>query len=519
MQGTAALERDRPFRGGRSGAVVVGVGTAVSAFLYVAMRASTAWSMNQIHSFAGYCQRVQPPDAYPCHMTFTAPGRGYLAAALLVWVGLAGLTLVLALAGRGAWSFVPLVALGVVQGVVWMFPDQLEALPWLGVRSTPRWMPPVGVGYWAGHGLRASLADLALLASPALLVLWVFRPEGVSLTWRRRPAFVLSTLVCLAIGATIAWFVDGTTWRSLGYSTGIPIWVPAVVVASFGLLLPAGGRRPWSIGLVAVVLSGGPSALVLSASLRMPTTLWFAQAVPLAAIGLLSTAAEPLALRWERRREGPELVRPPGPRHPLRPVVALNALAAGLLAVSVVAASADPLPVRLETALPTFLGLRERAQDVRAEEDLLAALRSFDTYRVTHGSARGFDAAQGRVGDQSLLWADSATQAGHLTMSVVRATPTLVRIVTRSASGIAFCAQSRRSSSWSPTYGSGGGSDRAVALDRAQARCAAAPLTPAAIPVLPVATLCDGVDQDRSSSAAPCSTSSRTRSPTRAAGW
>ncbi|MGZ4150239.1 MAG: hypothetical protein ACXVQJ_09390 [Actinomycetota bacterium] len=497
MQATAAVVRDRLVHGGRAGTAVVSAGTALAAFLYVAMRASTARSVSQIHSFAGYCQRVQPPDPYPCHMAFTGQARAYLAATLLLWIGLAGVALVLALAGRGLWSFAPLLALPLARGFAWLRPEQLTALPWLGVRSSPYFTNELGQGYWASHGLRASLADLALLAAPAALVLLIRRPPRAGLSWRGRPAFVLTTLLCLAAGATVAWFTGGSTWQSLGYSNGIEIWLPAAVMASFGLLLPRGPWRPWSIGVAAVLLSSGPSALLLSSFLRMPTTLWFAQALPLAAIGLLASSAEPLAVRWERRKERGTAEPARARSSRLRPVVVLHALALGLVAVSVVAASADPLGIQIGTALPTYLGLRERAQDVRAKEDLLAALRSFDTYRFTHGFARGFEAAQGRVGNPSLLWADSATQAGHLTMSVVRATPTLVRIVTLSASGAAFCAQSTRSSGWSPTYGSGAGSDRAVALDRAETRCGAAPLTRATIPVLPVATLCDGVDQDQ----------------------
>ena len=56
----------------------VAIGSAVSAALYLAMRSATARSIPQMFSFSGYCERVNPPDVYPCHVATGAPARGWL---------------------------------------------------------------------------------------------------------------------------------------------------------------------------------------------------------------------------------------------------------------------------------------------------------------------------------------------------------------------------------------------------------------------------------------------------------
>ena len=507
MQATASLERVAATLGRRPRVMLVGLGSAVAAFIYVAMRASTARSVAHLHSFAGYCERVQPPDAYPCHMTFTAPTRAYLLATLLIWVGLAGIALVLALGGRGAWSFAPLVALGVVQAVVWLFPAQLEGLPLLGVQGHPYWAGGTvagGAGYWAGHSLRASLVDLALLATPGLLALAAVRPARLRLTWRGRPRFVLTTIASLAAGATVAWFADGVTWRNLGYSTGIPIWAPAAAIATFGLLLPRAAWKPWSIGLAAILLSGGPSVLLVSSALGLPTTLWFAGAAPLAAIGALASAAEPIAIRWEQRTAPPArgTGRAVASRGSVRPVVLLDALVVGLLVATVVAASADALPVRLETALPTYLGLRERADRARGEQDLLMAIHAFATFRDRRAGTP-FDAAAGSRLEPALTWRDVTEHTGrfvHFVISVSRPRPSIVRFTTLTPSG-ALCAEATSRSGWMPTYGVGEitwGNGVARSARTAIGACGSQPLTLASIPDLaPVAAaMCDGEDHD-----------------------
>jgi hypothetical protein len=128
------------------------------------MRAATARSLTGVFAFEGYCERVDPPDAYPCHTPFTGPARAYLVGVLIVWITLAGIPFVLALAGRGVWSLTPLVALVTVQLGGWILPDAVTIVPWLGVEASPFWTSEIGAGYWSEHLTRAVVADVVLLA-------------------------------------------------------------------------------------------------------------------------------------------------------------------------------------------------------------------------------------------------------------------------------------------------------------------------------------------------------------------
>jgi hypothetical protein len=480
----------------------VAIGSAVSAALYLAMRSATARSIPQVFSFSGYCERVNPPDVYPCHVATGAPARAWLVASLLIWLALAGVTLVLALAGRGASSFVPLATLVVAQLAASFWPEQLSVLPWLGVRDNPFWTSELGAGYWAAHHASAVVADVLLLATPAVLAMAFLRPSRVPLIWRGRPAFVRSTLLCLFGSGLIAWFAEGTTWDALGFSAGISLWVPGAVLTVYALLLPRVRGRSSSIAFAAILLSSGPSALIASASLDMTTTLWFALVLPLIVMGSVASAAERVAVWWERRADPSDDERRPPPLvddATVRPMVVVNAVAVGLLAVSVIAASADPLPARIGTALPTYLGIRERAQDARSKQNLLQALDAANAFRAAAGSAAGFDAVGGQVLQPALRWSDGAVPERDLTVSVLRSTPNLVRVATVSASGAAFCAQATSADGWSATYGAGarhGTEGVARSLREAVARCAAEPFSAADLPELPVATLCDGLDRD-----------------------
>lgn len=503
MDATLPLGAERRrTRSTRLAAAVVGVGSAVSAALYLAMRSATARSIPQVFSFAGYCERVNPPDVYPCHVATGGPTRAWLVASLLIWVALAGVTLVLALAGRGALSFVPLATLVVAQMAASIWPQQLSVLPWLGVRDNPFWTSEVGAGYWAAHHGSAVAADVLLLATPAVLALAFLRPRRVALTWRGRPAFIRSTVLCLFGAGLVAWFAEGATWETLGSSAGITLWVPGAVLTAYALLLPRVRGRPSSIAFAAILLSSGPSALIASVSLDMTTTLWFAPVLPLIAMGLIASAAEPVAVWWERRADPSAGERPLPPLvdgATIRPAVMVNAVAVGLLIVSVIAASADPLPARIGTALPTYLGIRERAQDARSKQNLLQALDAATAFRAVAGSASVFDAAAGRVLDAALRWSDRAVPERDLTMSVLRSTPNLVRVATVSPSGATFCAQATAAAGWSATYGTGpqrGAQGIAGSMREAVARCGDEPFSAADLPELPVATLCDGIDRD-----------------------
>jgi hypothetical protein len=146
--------------------------------------------------------------------------------------------------------------------------------------------------------------------------------------------------------------------------------------------------------------------------------------------------------------------------------------------------------------LPTYLGIRDRAQDARAVMNVIAALDAAAAQRA--GTRSRFDAEAGATSAPSLRWSDGPAER-ELTVAVLRSTPTLVRVGTISASGAAVCGQASADDGWAPTYGVG--SSRGTlgarrAFTEAVARCGDRPLDADAVPDLPVDTMCDGIDRD-----------------------
>ena len=81
----------------------------------------------------------------------------------------------------------------------------------------------------------------------------------------------------------------------------------------------------------------------------------------------------------------------PGERSRVRRIAVANALAAGLVAVSLLAARFDPLPVEIATALPTYLGARHLMSDVFVRTQLGEGIAAMDAYHADHSTFRGFD--------------------------------------------------------------------------------------------------------------------------------
>jgi hypothetical protein len=155
--------------------------------------------------------------------------------------------------------------------------------------------------------------------------------------------------------------------------------------------------------------------------------------------------------------------------------------------------------VQIGTPLPTYLGIRDRAQDARAKLNLLDALEAATAFRASNPEPATFDAATGRVLEPSLRWTDSARAPRSLTVIVLRASSDLVRLATLSASGAAICTQATRAAGWAPTYGVGeqhGTDGAARSLADAVNGCDHEPFTSATVPSLPVDTMCDGIDRD-----------------------
>ena len=100
------------------------------------------------------------------------------------------------------------------------------------------------------------------------------------------------------------------------------------------------------------------------------------------------------------------------------------------------------IAILIAIAIPTFLGLRKRAQDRAAQSDLrnaLTAAKAFytdeDTYNPTAGA---FDAGEGQTIEPSLTWNDLLASVEGA-VSVREVTDDTVLLTTLSASGDYFC--------------------------------------------------------------------------------
>ena len=308
-------------------------------------------------------------------------------------------------------------------------------------------------------------------------------------------------------------------------------WQGLASIAVFGALLGPNRRWwPWSVAPVAVLLSLGPMVAVLTVPQRLQIWSYFGTAVPLAVVGLLWAAWWPLSVAITKKARRTDLgvdperalavplepeeeeippTRVPRPQQrAVRPGVVLNSLAISLLAIALIMFRADPAPIQIGAALPTFLGARVQWQDVRTRLDLRQAMSTMDAYAAAHGGYLGFTAARGAQSDRSLAWADLADVARdqpvpRLTM-IVTTQGTRARIGAMSESGAAFCIG--RGGPHRPlTYGRASATpgaegwassarpvDAKTLLDRALATCAQAPWTTRLLTALPVGSLCAG---------------------------
>jgi hypothetical protein len=441
-----------------------------------------AADLERTRQWSGFCQRVHPPDTYPCHVDTSGRAVAFLVASMLLWVALAGGPAILALAGRRWWSLAPLGALtaAVVGSGIggWFGHQELSLLQWLGPGNAEF---TIGVDV-AAPSLWSGAFDLVLLALPALAIV----------PWRPRLDTPGSSPVFAALSAVgaiaILVMANGrVTLPEIGISEGISIVIPGSLLLVFGLLIS--GRSPWwpwSVLVLAVVLSLGPSAWVMSSAVGMTTTLWFGTAIWLAAIGLVASMHVPLARVARRKREAPDVG-----RRRLRPIVLANAVGLGLIAVSLVAANADPLVPRFSAALPTFRGLRERAELIRVVENAAAAYQAFDGYRRRGGDVDSFDEDLGTRLAPNIPWdPDDATHA--VDVRVTRDGG--MRFVVDG--GVASCVQASARTGWVPTFGTSVASNPERAVRRAVDRCGDAPLSTWDPPALRLDSMCDGLARD-----------------------
>jgi type IV pilus assembly protein PilA len=96
------------------------------------------------------------------------------------------------------------------------------------------------------------------------------------------------------------------------------------------------------------------------------------------------------------------------------------------------------IAILIAIAIPTFLGLRRRAQDRAAQSNLRNGLTAAKAFYTDGETYTGFDAADGETTEPSLTWADGAGSTLNTVNVVVVGAQELV-LNTESASGTEFC--------------------------------------------------------------------------------
>ncbi|MGH2595650.1 MAG: hypothetical protein ACRDH7_06780 [Actinomycetota bacterium] len=484
----------------------IATASVLAAAVFLWMRAGANLPTPQ---FQGVCERLREAglaitskDVF-CHPMPWTSRAAYVVASLLIAVGFVLPGVILAASGRRLTAFLPLLVAPAVR-----YPQDLLFV-------TRSWASTT----WPRGPVASTVATMMVMALPVGAVTYAKRGSRVS---HVRPSLVAGIASALACGAGVVaavFIAQGVLARHLG-GTGGEVGVagivpPAIAIAVFGMLLGPDRRWwPWSLVPAAFLLSAGPSYALIIGPQRVLDWSNFGIVAPLFAAGLVSSAWRPLAAglsrlfpdeeeAWEASST-PRSERVHSDPGRVRPVVVLNAVAAGLLAVSLIVFRADPLPVQYATSLPTYLGARVSIQDLRTRLDLRRAMVAMDAYRASHGTYRGFDAASGTTADPSLEWIDGPpTQpfggSDHTIVAIVTSTDAEARIVAVSGSGNGFCLQ--RTGGGHLSYGRGtrfGASDPGVnVIEAAMAACGSTPWSAAAIRRFPFSTMCQDVEPDQ----------------------
>jgi type IV pilus assembly protein PilA len=106
------------------------------------------------------------------------------------------------------------------------------------------------------------------------------------------------------------------------------------------------------------------------------------------------------------------------------------------------------IAILIAIAIPTFLGLRRRAQDRAAQSDLRNGLTAAKAYftdcdsfapPATCNGGQAFNAAQGLLIEPSLQWVDGAPAVATQQIGVQGVTALTVALSRHSQSGATFC--------------------------------------------------------------------------------
>lgn len=419
----------------------VALACLASALAYSAMRIPAAAPIHAAYQ-ATCAQRGMRPEEWLCGISGARATTAFVLGSLLIGIAVALPGAVLAATGRRATALVPLVA-----GLVVPTPAA-----WIGLHKdvptrifglTEVWASPLmgsSASFWRLHTAWAVAADAILLAVPAVAIVRWRLPRSVD---RARPSergVKLASLVVVG-GIAVVQLVSNR-FPSADVGFGRPeTWGPPLVMVTFAILLGPDRRWwPWVLAPVAVLLSLGPAMLVIGTLGEFTVLTWFRPALTLAVLGMVASSWRPLALLFSGlpKDRGDS---PPAPTRRVRPLVVANAAAAGLLIVAFLAPRYDPLPVQVSEILPTYLGARVLAQDVRAKTNLRDAIVAMDAYRAETGTYVGFGTATGEDLVPAIVWSDEASTE-TLVVGVTVVSDERARVLTTSASGSAFCIQS-----------------------------------------------------------------------------
>jgi hypothetical protein len=484
----------------RSGRLMVASVSVFSAVAFVWMRAATPLPYPQ---FQGLCERMlsaglslAPGDTF-CDPAPWTSHAAIVAAMLLVAAGFVLACGILAATGRRGTALLPFIA--------------APAVSFSGILLSDHWWD---AHVWPHGTIATGVTTLALMSAPVVVVAVSVRDRR---TVRAQPSLVAAAVSGVAVAgavvglAYLARAMLAHHFGSIVSGFSIGSVVPgAIAMAIFGSLLGPDRRWwPWSLVPTALLLSMAPSVALLVGRERLVDWSQFGIVLPLFLIGLVSSMWRPSALRLTPviggDREGsptePAAIdMDPIPQRRVRPAVIRNAIAVGLLAVSLVIFRGDPLPSQLSASIPTYLGARTVVEDLRTKLDLRRAMRVMDAYRAIHGTYRGFDASKGAAADPSIHWIHGSPKQGGTgcpipEVAIVSATNTEARLAAVSESTNGFCLQrSGGDLSYGRASRFGGATPDPDVIAQAIVGCGSTPWSAAAVRPFPVATMCDGLE-------------------------
>ena len=374
--------------------------------------------------FEGLCERLRAAHLpivgrdWFCLPASSGARAASTAATILMVVGIGLACSVLAAGGHGFTALVPLAGL-------------------LAVERAPSVMQTWSIPPFLDRPIARVGLDLALVAAPALAVMWVGRHRPARKTAVRPLAGFVAFAVCVAAAACVTFAWNAVLARHFAAIGGIPFtrWqvLPAAfVMGAFGMLLGPDDRRwwPWILVATAFLLSAAPSMALLAD--RSPTYASFGLVVPLALVGLVGSAWRPIAdlivakglIGEPAEGEAPPPAKITTPMRDLpRGAILADVLAAGLVVVSLILFAADPLAAEIEATIPTSSGCDTRRTTCAPRWTSARPWTRPSPTASRTGTFRGFDARTGARSDPALAWMDGPLAAGTrpapaLTMAV-----------------------------------------------------------------------------------------------------